>query len=1516
MTGERVPPTGLDSRLAGLSPAKQALLARQLADRARSADRSIPRRRPEAVVPPSHAQELLWLLDQTFPGVTAYNVPRAIETQGALDLAALQRALDALIARHEALRTVFVSTDDGLVQRIDPPRAVALDIVDLRTPNDDERDAALDRVIRERTALPFDLGADLMLRATVVRVSDDRQVVLLVTHHIVSDEFSRDILFRELGALYGAFHRDRTAALPELPIQYGDYALWQRDAMEHGSLVPQLAYWRERLQNLPSLDLPTDHPRPPAHTFAGARHSFVLPRALLDRIRGVSTTHDVTLYMTLLAAFQTVLHRYTAQDDIVVGSPITTRSRVETEGLIGYFPNVLVLRTLLAGDPTFAQLLERVRETCLGAFEHQDVPLEKIAMEIRDGRDLSHAPLFQVLFLLQSRERAALELDELDVTVRRVDFGSAKFDVTLAMAESADGLHATLEYRTDLFDAGTIERMAGHIGTLLDGIAADPEQRLSRLPLLTAAEERQLLGTWCDTAQPFPVDATMHGLIAGQARRTPDAIAVRSIDGSMTYRELEERSATLAAVLRAAGVGPETIVAVCLPRTHEMMVALLGVMKAGGAYVALDPAYPSDRVAFMLSDTRAPVVLTVRSLADALPPVDGARVIVLDDPLPAERLEGGAEASAESLAYVIYTSGSTGTPKGVAIAHRSAVALIGWARTVYSDAELAGVLASTSLCFDLSIFELFVPLALGGTAVVVDNALQLPAAGARHSVTLVNTVPSAIAELLRSGDIPASVRTVNLAGEPLPTAIVDALYALPHVERVYDLYGPSEDTTYSTFALRRAGAPPTIGRPIANTRAYVLDSHRRPVPIGIPGELFLGGEGLARGYLHRPDLTAERFVTDPFAADPSARLYRTGDRVRWRPDGTLEFFGRFDNQVKIRGYRIELGEIETALAALPTIREAAVMAHEEAPGDRRLVAYVVPDAEADLPAADATERWAAIWHETYAQGAPGDEANPDAAAFNIVGWNSSYTLAPIPPAEMREWVDRTCERILALKPRRVLEIGCGTGLLLFQVAPRCEHYCGVDFAAPALDAIRAALPAHGLSNVSLMQARADELRGVDAGSFDTIVINSVIQYFPSAEYLLGVIQDAVRLVAPGGTIFIGDVRCLPLLETFHTSVALFQAPDVLPVEDVRTRARHRIWKDGELVVDPSFFHALRLHMPAVKDARLLIKRARYANELSKYRYDVVLRVAGGTGDVPLADVECAVAPTLDDIAARLVSEPGVLRVNDLINRRVAADLRAAALLSGTSGPDAASLRAAVLATVEAGVEPDALCDLDPRYEVELCWPQSNDPSRFDAVFRHRTRAAGAVGAAPAPRAIVRPWREYVHHPSPEAFNGSQVNEWRERLKARLPEYMIPAVFVLLERLPLTPNGKIDRKALRAPSEAARGTRPYVAPRTPTEESVAGIWADVLRLERVGADDGFLDLGGHSLLAMRVVGRIRRDLGVLLPLDALLKGPTVAETAALVEALQALPAPGADDRLAPVARDGFRRARAGSTGAVA
>jgi amino acid adenylation domain-containing protein len=1513
----------LQQRLAQLSPERRALLERQLGLSSEAdAVRQIPRRPADAgPAPLSYGQELLWRLDQSVPDVVAYNVPRVVRISGDLDLDALHRALDSMVARHEILRTRFEETDAGPVQVVDEPRSVPFELVELETLPAAQREAGAMGVVSERARYHFDLTRDLQLRATLVRIAATEHLLLLLSHHIVCDEGSRDILFRELGEFYNAYRRGAAPPLRELPLQYRDYARWQRDASEHGALAAQIGHWRERLRGLPMLELPLDRPRSPEPDFTGERRRYVLPAALLEPLKRLGQEHDATLFMTLLAAFNVLLHRHSGQDDFAVGAPITGRQRVELEGLIGYFPNVLVLRAPLNGDPTFAEFLARVRESCLTAYEHRDVPLEKLALELRDAREHGHAPLFETFFVLQAPEPARLRLDGAVAVPEPIDFQTAKFDIALVMTETPDELRATFEYRTALFDPATIDRFFDHLQMLLTAVVARPNLRVSEIPLLSDSERRLVLEQWNDTAVDYPCSDTMHAMFTAQATRTPDAAAVVHGAETLTYVELDRRASAIADHLRALGIGPEVIVAVCLPRSAEMVAAVLGILKAGGAYVALDPAYPPERVAFMLADTQAPVLLTIERLLSTLPAADGTRTICVDRgdaawPASAAARTGATpDATPESLAYLIYTSGSTGKPKGVAIEHRNAVAFLAWARDAFTLDELSGVLASTSLCFDLSIFELFAPLVTGGAMVIVDNVLELAGLRSAHPVTLVNTVPSAMTELLRSGEIPATVRTVNLAGEPLSTALVRDLYALGHVARVNDLYGPSETTTYSTFALRAATGAVTIGRPIANTRVYVLGSNGDPVPVGVAGELWIGGAGVARGYLHRPDLTAERFTADPFSPQAAARMYRTGDQVRWLTDGTLAYLGRIDHQVKVRGYRIELGEVEHALRQHPAVREVAVVVHEDALGDRRLVAYVAPATGTEAGARGAEEvvkRWGAVFDETYAQG----EAGAAEPAFNIAGWVSSYNEQPIPPEEMREWLDRTVERVLALRPRKVLDVGCGTGLFLFRVAPHCEEYVGTEISEVVLNGLRADPALAGLRGVSLRQGAAHELGRLAAGPFDVVLLNSVVQYFPSIEYLVDVLEQAVRVLAPGGSIFLGDIRSLPALETFHTAVALAQAGPDLTAGELRSRAQQRLWQETELVIDPAFFEAVRAHLPQITECTALLKRGRARNELVKYRYDVVLRVGGaGPGAVPTAR-----ADRIEDVRALLQDRPPMLRVRNLRDRRLLRELAARELVISADG--ATTIRELVLAldtTNEDGVEPEELFALDDAYDVEVLLPQSGLVGRFDVVFRHRALAPTG-GTATGPAVALRPWREFAHHSSPEMFPSEQIEAWRTHLAQHLPDYMVPAAFVRLQRLPRTPSGKLDRKALRPPAPQ-RSARLMVEPRTDAEREVAAIWAEVLRVDAVGVDDGFLDLGGHSLLAMRVIGRIRRDLGVSLPLADLLRGATVAQLAATVDAARALDmtTPDAADEepvLAPVARDGYRRGassgRAGTT----
>ncbi|HVR95692.1 MAG TPA: amino acid adenylation domain-containing protein [Thermoanaerobaculia bacterium] len=902
-------------------------------------------------LPLSFAQQRLWILDRFDPGLPAYNIPLALRLAGPFSPAALDAALAALLARHEALRTHFAVAGGGEpVQVIDPPDAWrGLPFVDLSALPSQLREAELDRLAGDEAGRRFDLARGPLLRSALVRLQEEEHALLLTVHHIVADGWSMGILYRELAVFY-----EGRPGPPPLPVQYADYAVWQREWLSGGVLERQLAWWRERLAGLPAgIDLPLDRPRPALQTFRGGRVPLALPPGLSNTVRELARGERATLFMTLLAALQELLGRLSGRDDLAVGTPVANRNRGETEGLIGFFVNTLVLRADLGGEPTVRQLLARVREGTLAAYTHQDVPFEKLVEELKPERSLALTPFFQVLFTLESPPTTE-GLAGIAPAQLPPHGGSAKFDLTFSLVDLADGIAGVVEHNADLFEPATAARLAGYLETLLAGFAAHPERPAAFLPLLTEAERHQLAAEANDNRIPVEEGATLSGLFARQAEKTPEAPALRWGAESLTYRELRRRAGELAAHLRRLGVGPEVPVGVFLDRRPEMIVGLLGILEAGGAYVPLDPAYPRERLALTLDDCKAPVVLTREDLADRLPG-DAVKVLLGGGASPPGRGEegsGGGQVggSSNNLAYLIYTSGSTGRPKGVAIEHRSAVAFLAWAREVFSDAEVAAVLASTSICFDLSVFEIFVPLTRGGTVVLAGNALDLLEMEDGAGVTLVNTVPSAAAELTRNRPLPASVRTLNLAGEPIPAALAERLAALPGL-RLYNLYGPSEATTYSTWERVRGGEhrSPAIGRPVAGTTVHLLDRRLRPVPAGVPGELYIGGAGLARGYFGRPDLTAASFVPDPFGP-PGARLYRTGDLSRALPDGRLDFLGRIDHQVKVRGFRIELGEVETALARHPEVAAAAAAVHGRGE-DRRLVAYVVPR-DGDLSAGE------------------------------------------------------------------------------------------------------------------------------------------------------------------------------------------------------------------------------------------------------------------------------------------------------------------------------------------------------------------------------------------------------------------------------------------------------------------------------------------------------------------------------------------------------------------------------------
>jgi amino acid adenylation domain-containing protein len=926
-----------------------------------SADASTGGEEEVFVFPASYSQQRLWFLDQLQPGSAAYNVVAGVRLEGPLDAALLSLALNEVVARHEALRTTFESEAGVPVQVVAPTLAIPLPVDDLSALPADARDAALSRALTETATAPFDLGRGPLVRARLVRLAEYEHVFVVNANHIVVDGISISILFKEISALYAALGAGRPSPLPGVTIQFADYALWQRELLAGAELERLLAYWRERLDGeLPSTELPADHPRPATPSRRGGRICARLAsREGLDALTALCRQERTSAFAGLLSAFALTLQRYTGQDDVVLGSPFGNRSRVEIEESIGFYAATVVLR-LHTGVPTFRELVGRAREVIAGAAAHQDVPFEKLVEALRPARDASHNPFFQIMLGYLVAPETACDLPSVKATPVDAFHGESMFDLLAQLEETKDGVTGSFTYSADLYERSTIARFVESFERTLSAAIADPDAPLSRLLALSEDERRRVLVEWNDTRVDL-APSCVHEEIARQAARTPGQVAVRTGDVAITYEELDRRAERRAQRLRALGVGPDVLVGICVPRGPAMVEAVLATLKAGGAYVPLDPAYPRARLAHMIEDARLGVVVTVTALRGALP-LGAARALCLDEgAVDADAPPGeAAPARPEQLAYVIYTSGSTGLPKGVMIEHRTVTNFFaGMDRVLGARAQPGVWLAATSLSFDISVLELLWTLARGFTVVVQaddDKAGAFAAAVRTHGVTHFQCTPSMAGLLVADPEARAALGRLDallVGGEALSPALARELTAALRGD-LHDVYGPTETTIWSTSSrvdrdeAARAQAV-SIGRPLANTTVYVLDARHEPVPVGVAGELYIGGAGVARGYLRRPELTAERFVANPFG---EGRLYRTGDLCRWQSDGRLEFLGRLDHQVKIRGHRIELGEVEHALREAAAVREVVVVARPAAPGQpagERLVAYL---AGAAPPAAE------------------------------------------------------------------------------------------------------------------------------------------------------------------------------------------------------------------------------------------------------------------------------------------------------------------------------------------------------------------------------------------------------------------------------------------------------------------------------------------------------------------------------------------------------------------------------------
>jgi amino acid adenylation domain-containing protein len=946
-------------QIAALTPdERRALLARMLAGGAAPAP-APPAPPPDAprTYPASFAQERMWFMDQLQPGIPAYNLPVVLRVPVPMDEAILERVLAEVAARHESLRTTFRTGDDRRpVQVVHPPAPVPLTVIDLREMEKEAREEEAQRIAFVEARTPFDLAAGPVMRATLVRLAAEDHLLLLTLHHIVGDGWSLGVLFRELSMLYDAFASGRPSPLPPLPIQYADFAVWQRRQLSGAALEAHLAYWRGQLAGAPPLiQLPADRPRPPVASFRGGMVPLAITPETTERLRAAAQRAGATLYMTLLAAFGALLHRWGAGDDVVIGSPIASRTRSELEGLIGFFANTLVLRTRLEGDPPFLALLERVKQATVGAYAHQDLPFEKLVEELAPERSLAHNPLFQVAFSFQNAgsAQAAQAGSAPPPDAPDTGSGTAKFDLMLALGEAGGGVIGALEFAADLFDPPTVMRMADHFVRLVNAVADDPEARISTLPVMGEEETEHVVRTWNARRTEWdPADSAV-ARFDRQAAARPDAAAVVHEGAHLTYGALRARADALARRLRTLGVGPEQVVGACLERSPELVVAILGILRAGGAYLPLDPAHPAERLSYLLRDAGVRVVLTTEALRDSVPSDAEVRVVCLDaaDADPVDDDAPLPLPAPESLAYVIYTSGSTGRPKGVMVQHRE----LAWLVSTMSYAEITPddrVALATAPSFDPSVMEIFGALCHGARLVVFGRDEVLSGRGfvqrlrERTISVLYQTAPLFRQVVRQTSDAFRTLRVVMVGGEAIEGHWFREVLRGGPPRRLIHMYGPTETTVVSCYYDVRhpdgfALGPP-IGHPVENTTQYVLDARLRPVPVGVPGELYIGGDCVARGYLGRPSLTAERFIPDPFGAVPGARLYRSGDLARWRADGEAEFLGRADSQVKVRGFRVEPGEVESVLAAHPDVGVCAVVAGHDAGGDARLVAYVVP----------------------------------------------------------------------------------------------------------------------------------------------------------------------------------------------------------------------------------------------------------------------------------------------------------------------------------------------------------------------------------------------------------------------------------------------------------------------------------------------------------------------------------------------------------------------------------------------
>jgi amino acid adenylation domain-containing protein len=1428
----------------------------------------------------------------------SFNESNLIRFDGPLDTQALKLALTDIIVRHPALRSTL--SEDGSTQLFHPaPSTIEILEHDFsgNGGNSPSTQLPLALIHEAETSTPFDLIDGPLVRFHLTRLGENRHELAFTAHHIVCDGWSFGMILAELAECYNARTQQTLPLLPPA-MSFADYARLEETQQNDEETIASANYWVAKFKTpAPVLELPTDRPRPQVKTYAGAMESLTLDPDRYARLKKAAPSLGGTLFSTLLASFATLLHRLTGQEDLVIGVPAAGQTRVGRDELIGHCLNFLPLRLTAEKDRDFKSFAASVKEQVLEAYDHQNHTFGSLLRKLDLPRDTSRLPLVSVMFNIDrsGSDRISFRNLSFDVATNPKQF--VNFDLFFNLVQTDDRMIVECEYNTDLHNASTIRHWLRCFEQLIESTITDGSTPLASLPMLADADRRLILESWNDTRRDYPRTATLPCLISNIVSRVPEKTAVRCEDKHLTYQQLEQESTALAARLQAAGVRHGDLVGIHLERSTHMVTGLLAILKCGAAYVPMDPSFPAERLGFMVEDAHMKVILSQQNLHASLPS-SAATIVRIDENVgPFLTPFSPLEISAEDTAYVIFTSGSTGRPKGVRIPHSAVVNFLNSMRREPGLTPEDILLSVTTLSFDISGLEIFLPLTTGAETVIAtrDTTIdgnRLAQTLTQSNITVLQATPATWRLLLEAGWQGKPDLKMLIGGEAVPRDLVNRL--APLGAEIWNVYGPTETTIWSTTArLTATDGPVTIGKPIDNTQVFILNPSLIPQPIGIPGELLIGGDGLALGYHERQDLTEDRFITaPPHLGIGSAKLYRTGDLARWNPDGSIECLGRMDHQVKVRGFRIELGDIESHLEQHPAVAQAVTAVH-----DGRLVAYLKSNSNTS-PTGDGTSLWRDQWDMLYQSAIDQSGSEKlDRLDSVIAGWSGIEGIDD----QVTEWIDTTVDRIRGYRPNRIFEIGCGTGQILARLAPTAEAYWAADISKVAIEALE---KNHPLPQVKLFHRPADDFSNLPAADFDTVIINSVAQYFPDAAYLARVLEGAAKLLKPGGRIFLGDIQSHALLAAHHADTLRERAPANATSGSLREKLGQRLAAETELSLDPAWFEAFRRNHPEIQHIETPLRRGKLSNETTTYHYDVILHVGSKPALRELPEPTQWRNLNLEQLEAMLSATPSSLLVVRVPDARLARPIGFLQALQNSSSdapiptPPATPSNAT---TVEDLHQLGDHCG----YRVEVRWQNDGSSGQLDAVFFPKSE--NALPAWPSPE-ISLPPSSYANQPvaaSPPADDIAAT--LRRHLAANLPDYMIPSAFVTLDSFPLTPNGKIDRKALPAPSAAATiatAPRSITPPRNETESKLLEIWKQVLGNNDIGIEDDIFELGGDSILIFQITTRANRE-GMDLTPARVFRHRDVAALAADLAATNK-PAAASSPSIQRVNRDAYRR----------